>query len=129
MRRTRPRLRQRSLRPSEGGGDPVGQADPTDGGRADALRWAAHLRSVREAVREQMADGRATLGEVLRRREDPAVGAVRLLWVLESRPGARKVDTRRQMATAGLAESLCLAEMDDAQVEAVLSAFGSVEAG
>jgi hypothetical protein len=106
----------------------VGPEDPSDGGRADALRWAEHLRSVRRALRDQMSAGRVTLAEVLALRGDPAVGAVRLLWVLESRPGARKVDTRRRMAAEGLPESLGLAEMDDAQVAATLSAFAAVEA-
>jgi len=71
-----------------------------------------------------MSAGDAELVEVMKAVDDPAVGAIHLLWVLESRPGARKVDTRRQLAALGLPERVPLADLTPQQVDEVLSAFG-----
>jgi hypothetical protein len=100
-------------------------AGPTLGDRAreDALAWAAHLRSVRSAVCSQLSAGSADLAEVMAARHDDAVGAVFLLGVLESLPGARKVDTRRRLAELGLSGAMPLAELDDAAVGLVVSNF------
>ena len=65
---------------------------------AGARIVAAAGRSAHDLVRA----GAATLPDVLEPpRSDPLVAAVRLLWVLESLPGARKIDTRRALASHG----------------------------
>lgn len=99
------------------------------GPRRRALAWAAHLRQVRSSLREELGAGTTDLAAVMGRRGDPAVGAVHLLWVLESLPGARKVPTRRALATMGIGERTPLAALSDAEVGALLERFGPAGAG
>lgn len=95
-------------------------------GRDAALEWAERARSMRHSLREELAAGRTTLEEVLRRAgEDELVGAVRLGWVLESLPGARKVDTRRHLDRLGIDGSAPLASLDGPTAARVLEAFGA----
>ncbi len=83
--------------------------------RRDALEWAEAARSRREGVRDELRSGAVDLAEVMSARTgDPALGAVRLLWVLESVPGARKISTRRALAALGVDAATPLAVIDDA---------------
>jgi hypothetical protein len=113
--------------PADAGGTDSGPVDT--GPRGRALAWAAHLRGVRSSLREDLGAGTTDLGAVLGRRGDPAVGAVHLLWVLESLPGARQVPTRRALAAMGIGERTPLAGLSDAEVAAVLERFGPRGAG
>ena len=118
--------------PVDAGGTDNGPADAggaDNGPRGRALAWAAHLRGVRSSLREDLGAGTTDLGAVLGRRGDPAVGAVHLLWVLESLPGARKVPTRRALAAMGIGERTPLAGLSDAEVAAVLERFDPRGAG
>ena len=93
--------------------------------RDAAIDWAAAARATRHEVRESLSTGRTTLADVLARAsQDDLVGQVKLLWTLESLPGARKVDTRRQLAAMGLAESTRLSTLDPGTVARLLGAFG-----
>ncbi len=98
-------------------------------GGADALSaaisWAGHLRAVRSTVCESLQSSSETLEGVLARREDPAVGAVHLLTVLESLPGARKIDTRRSLAQAGLVERTSIGSLSAQDVDSVLRRFSA----
>lgn len=100
-----------------------GTADP-EIDRARALEWADAARVVRHRVRDDLAEGRTTLAEVLQQaHEDPLVGQVKLLWALESVPGARKVDTRRALAALGIDEGTRLATLDEAATQELLRVF------
>lgn len=57
---------------------------------------------------------------------DEYLGTVWLLWVLESRPGVRKIDTRRQLASLGIDPSTELADLDPTTVELLIEHFGKV---
>lgn len=92
--------------------------------RASALAWAAHLRDVRSRVRGALETGATDLAEVLSRRDDPAVGRIHLLSVLESLPGARKVTTRRALASMDVVGRTPLGALTDAEVDGVLERFG-----
>lgn len=84
-------------------------------GRGDALEWARAARAARHGVREQLASGALNLPEVLEQaRDDEHLGQVRLGWVLESLPGARKVDTRRRLARLGVDPSAPLGSLEPA---------------
>jgi hypothetical protein len=99
-------------------GGALGSAGPRDA----AFRWAAAARSTRHLVRSELAAGDATLAQVLARAtSDPLVGQVKLLWALESLPGARKIDTRRRLAALGIDAATPLAQLDRAQRDAVLA--------
>lgn len=100
---------------------------PTSSGpdqRAAALAWAATTRDRRELVRDDLRAGRVALLDVLAQRtSDSALGAVRLLWVLESVPGARKVDTRRRLSELGIDASTPLASVGDELVATLVAEF------
>jgi hypothetical protein len=85
----------------------------TAAGRTAALDWAGRARAARHDTREQLRAGATTLTEVLDRAlTDELIGEIKLLWVLESLPGARKVDTRRTLGQLGLDEGARLRTLD-----------------
>ncbi len=100
----------------------MGEAD-----RSRALEWAAISRAARFRLREQLSDGEVTLVEVLDQAgTDPLIGQAKLLWTLESVPGARKVLTRRKLAEIGLGESVRIGALSEQERNLVVSNFGAV---
>lgn len=89
------------------------------------VRWAQHLRLVRDTVLESLSDGSITLAEVLERRLDPAIGEIRLLSVLESLPGARKIDVRRKLTNLDLAGSGAISGVAVDDLQLVVDEFGA----
>ena len=53
------------------------------------------------------------------------IGRIKLLWVLESLPGAGKVATRRHLASLGLEESIPVGELSDEQRSIISAEFGT----
>ena len=104
------------------GDEPSGEDRSTD----EALRWAQSLREARAEVCSSISDGRVSLDRVLQRRSDPLLGPVHLLCVLEAVPGARKVDTRRALASLGLPERVPISSLSDDQVALISSEFTGV---
>lgn len=101
----------------------MGTADATDR-RGQALAWADAARSTRHRVRRELGEGTVALADVLAARHaDELVGQLRLLWVLESLPGARKTDTRRTLERLGLDGDRPLAAQSPAELETVLASF------
>jgi hypothetical protein len=107
--------------------DPEAGPDTTGREQRERARgWADSARAARHAVRDELSTGRISLAELLgRAHEDELVGQVKLLWALESLPGARKVDTRRTLAAMGLDDALRLGALDHPTTTALLAAFGS----
>ncbi len=103
----------------DGPHDDVSQEDQ----RRDALAWAAAFRDRRQELRAQLSAGATTLGEVLDRADRTDDGALKLLFVLESLPGAGKVSTRRRLAELGLDETTPLRRLTPEQRRTVLCAF------
>jgi len=94
--------------------------------RGRALEWASSARGARHEVREQLGAGRRSLADVLAQaHRDELIAQVKLLWTLESLPGARKVDTRRTLAAMGLDEARRLGTLDTATTEQLLAAFAA----
>jgi hypothetical protein len=92
--------------------------------RSAALAWADAARARRETLAAQLRSGEWDLTRVLGAAHDePLVGRVRLLYVLESLPGARKTDTRRTLAALGLDPGLPVAALDAVQRDLVLATF------
>lgn len=97
---------------------PAGDA----GDRDAALRWAAGARSAREDLLDALGTGAETLaGALSRARQDPLIGRIYLLAVLEALPGARKVATRRELDRLGIDHRMPLAEAPHDQI---LESFG-----
>lgn len=94
--------------------------------RAEALEWADRARGERLRTRRGLSEGRMSLAQVLASAEsDPLVGQVRVLWLLESLPGARKTDTRRALDRMGLAGSTALSRLGADRRAELLVEFGS----
>lgn len=101
-----------------------GPAD-TGSARAEALAWAASFREHRSALRRRLSAGELTLADVLAwpTSAGEQLGQVRLLFVLESLPSARKVDTRRRLAELGVGELTPLAALTGPEREQLLANF------
>lgn len=94
--------------------------------RTAAFEWAATARSARFGLRDQLQSGELLLADVLARAgNDPLLGQVKLLWTLESVPGASKVLTRRKLAELGIAESTRIGSLSDEQQELIHAHFGA----
>ncbi|MEX0768986.1 MAG: hypothetical protein WD029_10990 [Microthrixaceae bacterium] len=94
--------------------------------RTEALTWAANIRSARYRLRADLASGQLALGDVLQfAKQNEATGLIKLLWTLESLPGARKVATRRQLAELGLAEGMRLGDLDQTATRTILDKFAA----
>ena len=88
-----------------------------------AHSWAAGFRARREELRRELAAGTLTLADVLDRADDTDDGAVKLLFVLESLPGAGKVATRRRLAQLDLPETAPVRSLSAEQRRTVLEEF------
>ncbi|MFZ4668016.1 MAG: hypothetical protein ACOYML_01865 [Microthrixaceae bacterium] len=99
-------------------GDPVKGSD-----RAAAFAWAAAQRTARDSLARSLAEGTASLREVVGRACDEPWGSATLLFVLESLPAARKVDTRRALRRLGLDGDVSVCDLDAAACDVVLREF------
>ncbi len=76
-------------------------------------------------LRSELGEATTGLEQVLgSARTDPLTGAVRLQWVLESLPGARKIDTRRRLAEMELDPTVTLEVLGEDTVSRLLANFG-----
>lgn len=92
--------------------------------RGAALAWAAAALDTRHRVRRELRSGATTLGELVGRiATDELTAEVRLLWTLESLPGARKTDTRRTLDRLGLDGDRPLGSLTGGELDTVLSTF------
>lgn len=103
-------------------------------GRSQSTQaWIDELRAVRFDVRAQMTAGELTLDEVFTRatetverngvEHESPLWPIKLLWVLESLPHARKVDTRRKLEELGMSESQPIGTLSNEQRSLLLSTF------
>ena len=95
--------------------------------RTEALAWAQAQRARRDEVYALLASGEWGLAEVFAAAvTDPAVAAIKLLPVLEARPGVSKVATRRRLAAADIDEFVTIGEVPAA---AIVEMFDTVDDG
>ena len=95
---------------------------------AGALEWARARRDGRADVYRKLSDGEWDLGEVFAAADlDEGVASIKLLPVLEARPGVAKVATRRLLAALGIDEFVTIGEIEGRTV--VMEAFGDVATG
>ena len=98
--------------------------------REAALEWARAARSARRQVRDDLSSGALELPDVLAAADsDRFLGTVRLLWVLESLPGARKTDTRRALAHHAIDGQAPLGDLTEAERAAVVRVFAGAGGG
>lgn len=100
---------------------------------ASTQLWIDELRRVRFDVRSQLRSGELSLDQVFVQATQPVVRngieqesplwPIKLLWVLESLPHARKVDTRRKLNELGLSESQPIGTLSSEQRSLLITTF------
>jgi len=81
--------------------------------REAALAWAGTVRRVRGEVLGEVESGSVSLEEVLgRAQEDPFVGMIHVLDVVEALPGWGKVVCRRTLGELGIGHHTPVSEVD-----------------
>lgn len=92
--------------------------------RAAALEKAAEIRKARAELKEQLKEGKITLGDVLGRAEgDDVVGKLKVSAVLQALPGIGKIRAAQIMEKLRIAESRRLRGLGDQQRRALLGEF------
>ena len=116
----RPARRDRDLRRT--GAAPV--TDPRQ--RAAALEKAAEIRKARAQLKEQLKQGKTTLGAVLERAEnDDVVGKLKVSAVLQAMPGIGKIRATQIMEKLKIADSRRLRGLGEQQRKALLGEFAA----
>lgn len=99
-------------------------SDGTTPDHAVGLQWAAAFREFRTGLAASLSDGSRTLANVLGAvDEDDLLAETKLQFVLESLPGARKTDTRRELDRLGLGPLTRLGALDESQRSVLLATF------
>ena len=92
--------------------------------RARALEQAAQARRERSLLRDRLKHGRTTLAETLRTADtDQVIARMRVVTVLESRPGIGPARARRVMAELDIADSRRLRGLGPHQRAALIERF------
>lgn len=93
--------------------------------RAAALAKAAEARAARAALKNRLKMGSLTLRQALESADnDPVVGKLKVLAMLESLPGLGKVKARRIMEEIGIADSRRVQGLGAQQRQALLEKLG-----
>lgn len=88
--------------------------------RKAALDKAKAARIKRAEIREDLKNGKLTLQDVLKLKEDPIVGRMRVSTLIETMPGYGKAKAEKVMAELRIAESRRLRGLGERQEAALL---------
>ncbi|MDO5117625.1 MAG: integration host factor, actinobacterial type [Eggerthellaceae bacterium] len=88
--------------------------------RAAALEKAKAARIKRAAVRDDLKNGKLTLEAVLKMKDDPVVGRMKVATLIETLPGFGKAKAAKIMAELQIAESRRLRGLGERQYAALL---------
>lgn len=91
--------------------------------RAAALAKAAEARAARADVKARLKMGTLTLKQALNS-DDPNIGKLKVVSLLESLPGVGKVKARRVMADIGIADNRRVQGLGAQQRSALLEQLG-----
>lgn len=92
--------------------------------RQAALEKAKAARVRRAEVREELKSGKLTLQEVLDMKDDPVVGRMKVLTLIETLPGFGKARSLKMINELGIAESRRIKGLGDRQRKALLDRLG-----
>ena len=95
----------------------------TDEQRSAALAKAAEVRTARAAVKARLKNHSMTLNDVLSS-DDPLIGGIKVLSVLESLPIVGKVKARRLMDDIGIAHNRKIQGLGSQQRVALIKELG-----
>lgn len=92
--------------------------------RAKALAKAAEARQMRAEVRASIKSGKLSFSEVLKRSDEPIVGRMRVITLLESLPGYGKAKATKLMTELDISESRRVQGLGDRQRALLLDRLG-----
>ena len=92
--------------------------------RKAALEKAKAARIKRAQVREDLKSGKITIEQALAMKNDPVVGRMKVLTLIETRPGYGKAKAEKVMAEVHIAESRRLRGLGERQQAALLERLG-----
>ena len=96
----------------------------TDEERKAALEKAKEARVKRAEVREKLKDGKLTLKQVVKMKNDPVIGRMKVSTLIETLPGYGKAKSEKIMAELKIAESRRLRGLGERQEAALLERLG-----
>ncbi len=88
--------------------------------RAAALEKAKAARIKRAEVRDDLKSGKLSLDDVLKMKDDPIVGRMKVATLIETLPGFGKAKAAKIMAELQIAESRRLRGLGERQYAALL---------
>lgn len=92
--------------------------------RQQALEKAKAARIKRAQVRDELKSGALTLQQVLDMRDDPVVGRIKAITLIETLPGYGKAKAEKIMKELDIAESRRLKGLGERQRKALLERLG-----
>ena len=92
--------------------------------RAAALEKAKAARIKRAEVRDDLKSGKLSLKDVLKMKDDPIVGRMKVATLIETLPGYGKAKSEKIMAELKIAESRRLRGLGARQEAALLERLG-----
>lgn len=92
---------------------------------AEVEEWAGEVRAQWQAVIDLIGCGRLHFADAINRSPiDPVLAEMKVLKVLEARPGAKKVGTRRRFAELGYPPQVKLRDLGNEGRTRIIEAFG-----
>ncbi|MDO5335493.1 MAG: integration host factor, actinobacterial type [Coriobacteriia bacterium] len=92
--------------------------------RQAALEKAKAARIRRAQVRNELKSGKLSLQQVLDMKDDPVVGRMKVLTLIETLPGFGKARSEKVLKELGIAESRRIKGLGDRQRKALLERLG-----
>lgn len=92
--------------------------------RKAALEKAKAARIKRAQVREDLKSGKITIEQALAMKNDPVVGRMKVVTLIETLPGYGKAKAEKVMAEVHIAESRRLRGLGERQQAALLERLG-----
>ncbi|BDD81266.1 hypothetical protein TPB0596_10290 [Tsukamurella pulmonis] len=93
--------------------------------RANALAKAAEVRAARAVIKADLKAGTTTLAEVLDRADEPAVGKLKVLALLQVLPKVGKVKATQIMTELEIADTRRVAGLGERQRAHLLERFAA----
>lgn len=92
--------------------------------RREALEKAKAARIRRAQVRDDLKSGKLSLEDVLNMNEDPVVGRMKVLTLIETLPGFGKARSEKLIEELGIAASRRIRGLGERQRKALLERLG-----
>ena len=90
--------------------------------RAAALEVAKATRKGRAEIRKQIADGKLTMQQLYDRRDEKAIGSMRVALALKSFPGIGSAKSEKIMSELGIAPNRCVKGLGSRQLQGLIEA-------